>query len=259
MLDLKQIESFYPSYLKTFKRSLLREYLQYKILDIIFSSQFSQKLSFMGGTAIHIVHGNPRFSEDLDFDNLGLDQNDFKHLIDLIQKKLNLEGYHSEIQTSHKGAYRGFISILDILYEQGLSPHKNEKLMIQVDTEPQKFQYKKEKVIIRKFEIFTKILIVPIDILLAQKICAVFTRKRSLGRDFYDILFLFGRTKPNFSYLTSKLNIHNIKELKNNIVQKCQGFDFKSLSQDVSPFLFFPDEAKKILLFLDYIKSLPES
>ena len=36
MLDLKQIESFYPEYLRSFKRNLLREYLQYKILEAIF-------------------------------------------------------------------------------------------------------------------------------------------------------------------------------------------------------------------------------
>lgn len=33
MLDIQQIESFYPEYLKPFKRNLLREYLQFKILD----------------------------------------------------------------------------------------------------------------------------------------------------------------------------------------------------------------------------------
>jgi len=67
MLDLKQIESFYPEYLRAFKRNLLREYLQYKILEVIFDSRFGEKLSFMDGTAIHIIHQNTRFSEDLGF------------------------------------------------------------------------------------------------------------------------------------------------------------------------------------------------
>lgn len=71
MLELSQIESFYPESLRPFKKNLLREYLQYKILEIIFLSEFAQGLSFMGGSAIHIVHGLPRFSEDLDFDNRG--------------------------------------------------------------------------------------------------------------------------------------------------------------------------------------------
>ena len=84
MLNIKQIESFYPESLKPFKRNLLREYLQYKILEIIFDSRYGDKLAFMGGTATRIIHSNTRFSEDLDFDNLGLNKNEFVKLIQLI-------------------------------------------------------------------------------------------------------------------------------------------------------------------------------
>ena len=55
MLDIDQIESFYPVQLRIFKKNLLREYLQYKILEIIFDSNFGEKLSFMGGTTIRIA------------------------------------------------------------------------------------------------------------------------------------------------------------------------------------------------------------
>jgi predicted nucleotidyltransferase component of viral defense system len=61
MLDLKQIEVFYPEFLRSFKRNLLREYLQYKILEKIFDSEFGEALSLMGGTAIHMIYGNKRF------------------------------------------------------------------------------------------------------------------------------------------------------------------------------------------------------
>ena len=72
MLTLEQIEQQYPENLRGFKRSLLREYLQYKILEIIFASEYATKLVFIGGTALRIVHDNSRFSEDVDFDNFGL-------------------------------------------------------------------------------------------------------------------------------------------------------------------------------------------
>jgi hypothetical protein len=62
MLDLAQIESYYPEPLRTFKRNLLREYLQYKVLEIIYDSKAGSRLAFIGGTAIHIIHGAPRFS-----------------------------------------------------------------------------------------------------------------------------------------------------------------------------------------------------
>jgi predicted nucleotidyltransferase component of viral defense system len=77
MLSIEQIESFYPENLRIYKRNLLREYLQYVILEIIYRSDYGRYLIFMGGTAIHIIHGSQRFSEDLDFDNKGLKKEDF--------------------------------------------------------------------------------------------------------------------------------------------------------------------------------------
>ena len=74
MLDIEQIQSFYPQHIRPFKKNLLREYLQYKILEAIFESPLAEKLTFMGGTCIHIIHGSPRFSEDLDFDNSDIDR-----------------------------------------------------------------------------------------------------------------------------------------------------------------------------------------
>lgn len=256
MLDITQIESFYPGYLRGFKRNLLREYLQYKILEIIFDSKFADKLSFMGGTATRIIHSNNRFSEDLDFDNLGLKEKDFEHLAKLIQRKLKLEGYATEVRNVFKGAYRCYIRIADVLFENGLSNHKQEKLLIQLDTEPQGFEYQPEKVIVNKFDVFLRINVVPVDILLSQKIYAIFRRKRAMGRDFYDAVFLFGKTAPNFDYLKFKLKIRDRADLKNRLLLKCKDLDFKHLARDTESFLFVPSDSKKVLFFYDYIKSI---
>ncbi|TET94125.1 MAG: nucleotidyl transferase AbiEii/AbiGii toxin family protein [Desulfobacteraceae bacterium] len=255
MLNIKQIETFYPEYLQAFKRNLLREYLQYKILEIAFDSEFGERLSFMGGTATHIIHGNTRFSEDLDFDNLGLTKKEFEQLTNIIQKKLQLEGYKVEIKNVFKGAYRCYIRIPDILFHNGLSKHKEEKLLIEIDTEPQGYTYSPEKVIINKFDIFLRINVVPMDILLAQKIYAIFKRKRAMGRDFYDAVFLFGKTKPNLGYLKLKLKIMDMADLKTNLLDKCNKFNFKDLAKDVEHFLFNPSDSKRVLFFYDYIKN----
>jgi len=97
MISLKNIEKYYPDNEKIFKRSILKEYLQYKISEIIFNSEYSEKLIFLGGTAIRIVYNN-RFSEDLDFDNLGLSEDDFTKLANKIKKGLELQGYEVEIK-----------------------------------------------------------------------------------------------------------------------------------------------------------------
>lgn len=256
MLDLNQIESFYPEYLRCFKRNLLREYLQYKILEAIFDSRFADSLCFMGGTAAHIVYQNARFSEDLDFDNLGLNSQDFKELINTISRALILEGYKIESAGHFKAAYSCDLKFLDILYSNGLSEHSQEKLLIKLDTEPQKFSYEPQKILINRFDIFLSVSVVPIDVLLSQKIYAIFKRKRAMGRDFYDAVFLVGRTKPNMPYIKTKLNISDGVKLKKELILKCKSLDFQQLAKDVGPFIYKPGDAKKVKLFPEYLKNL---
>ncbi len=55
--------------LRGFKRFILREYLQRKLLQILFDSEYANELCFLGGTYLRIVHRNIRFSTDLDFNN----------------------------------------------------------------------------------------------------------------------------------------------------------------------------------------------
>ncbi|MFH1283496.1 MAG: nucleotidyl transferase AbiEii/AbiGii toxin family protein [bacterium] len=256
MLDLKQIEAFYPDHLKPFKRNIMREYLQYKVLSVIFDSKFGHKLAFMGGTALRIIYDHNRFSEDLDFDNLGLDRFEFGQMTDLIKRKLEQEGYIVEIKNVFKGAYRCYLKINKVLYDLGLSGYKEEKLLIQIDTEPQNFNYEPTFIILNKFDVFLRIRFVPIDILLSQKLYAILHRKRSLGRDFYDTVFLFGRAKPNFKYLQQKISVKDIASLKKKMLLKCKTLDFKRLTKDVEAFLFNPDDIKKILYFTDFINGL---
>jgi len=256
MLELRQIESFFPEHLRHFKRYLLREYLQYKILDAIFGSRYGQKLVFMGGTAIHIVHGLSRFSEDLDFDNKGLSKSDFEGLLRVIAKKLASEGYAIETGVSFKGAFSADIKVAKILFETGLTGHKEEKILIKLDAEPQKFRYASQRVVISKFDVFSGISVVPADILLSQKLYAILARKRAMGRDFYDALFLAGKVKPNFAYLKEHVGIKNKNELKSALQARCAKLDFKLLARDLEQFLFSPADAKAVRLFPEYVKGL---
>jgi len=105
MINIKQIEQCYPEHLRGFQRNIMREYLQYKILEIIFNSRVAPKLSFPGGTALRIVHENTRFSEDLDFDNFKFSENDFVLLTGEIQKGLQREGYIVEIRNVLKALF----------------------------------------------------------------------------------------------------------------------------------------------------------
>lgn len=254
MISLHNIEQFYPENLRGFKRNILREYLQYKILEIIFNSRLAPKLSFIGGTALRIVHENTRFSEDLDFDNFNLDESDFIKLSKEIVSGLQMEGYSAETRNVLKRAFRCYIRLPEILFDQNLSNLKSEKILIQVDTEPHGFTYTPDLVFLNKFDIFTQIAVTPPDILLAQKFYALLNRKRAKGRDFYDVIFLLQKTKPNYDYLKQKTGIADPQALKKALLGHLKSMNLKDLARDVEPFLFQPSDSKKIVSFLEYIK-----
>ena len=105
MLDFQQIKDQYPENLQRFERAILREYLQYKVLQAVFDSNHASKLAFRGGTALRIVHGNNRFSEDIDLDKFGLSWTEFEEVIQKVQRFMGLEGFEVEIRNVAKGAY----------------------------------------------------------------------------------------------------------------------------------------------------------
>jgi predicted nucleotidyltransferase component of viral defense system len=256
MFSLSQIQSYYPGNLAKYQKGVLREYLQYKILDIIFQTKHAPKLSFIGDTALRIVYENGRFSEDLDFDNFGLSVEEFEEVTESVRKGLEFEGFEVEIQNVYKGAYHCKIRIPKILFENNLATMETEKFLILIDTVPHHFDYKPDKVILNKFDVFTNINVTPISLLLSQKIYAVFGRNRAKGRDFYDLIFLLGKNiHPGYDYLQIKIGVNNPKELKQKLLEKCETLDFTELSQDARPFLFNPND-NRVVNFVDYIKNI---
>lgn len=258
MLNLIDIQQFYSHNEQQQGRSILREYLQYKILQIIFESEIADKLSFMGGTCLRIILGTQRFSEDLGFDNFGLTVEDFNKLAVIITEQMQGFGYEVEVKTVHHNAFRCYIRLPKILFENKLSGYREEKILIQVDSEAQKFEYTPEVSFLNKFDVFTKVAYTPKDILLSQKIWAILNRKTPKGRDYYDTLFLFGITTPNFEYLKLKAGIENLQQLKETLYNKTVHQPLSEYANDVNPFLLNPAESKRIEMFPEFIKGLRE-
>lgn len=255
MLTLNEIQSFYPDQLHRYPKFLLREYLQYKILEIIYESPYANGLCFLGETCLRMVHGNQRFSEDLDFDNLSLSEDDFEKMAMNIEKKLTREGFQTELKTVMKGAWHCHIKFPGLLFEKGLSGHKEEKILIQLDSEPQHFDYEPERFILNRFEVFTTILTTPLPLLMAQKLYAIINRDRNKGRDFYDLVFLMSRNiQPDYDYLKEKVSVSDNETLKQSVLDKCQQLDMEEMAKDVEPFLFKPTDRKKVIHFEEVVR-----
>ncbi|WP_338875008.1 nucleotidyl transferase AbiEii/AbiGii toxin family protein [Spirosoma sp. SC4-14] len=255
MVNLQYIKQYYPANLHGFERELLREYLQCVMLQILFDSPLGQKFVFLGGTCLRLVHDNSRFSEDLDFDNLAITASQFDDVAELMEKELTGQGYQVEIQVAGKGAYRCNIRFPEMLYKQGLSNLKEEKILIQLDTEAQRFDFTPDSYILNRFGVFTQLQVTPLDLILAQKCYAVLNRPRNKGRDFYDIVFLLGRNiKPNYAYLEQKVGIKTPTELKERLLAHCEKLDMNEQGRDVAKFLFNPADVRRVTLFTAIIK-----
>ena len=149
-----------------------------------------------------------------------------------------------------KGAWHCHIKFPGLLFDEGLSGHREEKILIQLDTEPQDFDYEPEQFLLNRFEVFTTILTTPLSLLMAQKIYAIINRNRGKGRDFYDLIFLMGRNvKPNYQYLNAKIAVSDPISLKEALLDRCQQLDMETMAKDVEPFLFDPSDVKKVTRF----------
>ncbi|MEA1948342.1 MAG: nucleotidyl transferase AbiEii/AbiGii toxin family protein, partial [Thermodesulfobacteriota bacterium] len=135
--------------------------------------------------------------------------------------------------------------------------HREKKLLIKIECEPHNYEYEPEKPIIQKFNVFTQIFAPSPSILLSMKTGAVLERGK--GRDFYDFIFLSGKTDPDFGYLDAKFGITNHSQLYNKILESCQETDFKLKSRDFEKLVFNQTESRKVLFFKEYIQQKYES
>lgn len=254
MLSIEQVKKSYPDYMHKFERQLLREYIQHLILNIIYSSPFSTRMNFMGGTAIRILHGSNRFSEDLDFDTMNMGESEFSDIAHMVKKELELDGFNVEIKIVSKDAYRCYIKFPGLLFDYNLSGHKTEKILVQMDGEKQPYDYLPAEMIINKFGFITRVFAVPIATLLSQKILAFINRKRVKARDIYDIVFLLSLTKPDFDYLEQTMDVKEPESLKKRLLNRCETLDFKALSAEVQPFLINNRDVNSVTYFREFIR-----
>lgn len=240
MINLEQILNSYPEFLQVNPRAILREYLQCKILQYLMISPIAHKLVFIGGTSIRILHGSQRFSEDLDFDNFGLQEAEFLDASHSIKKSLEREGLEVELVSSiNKKVFHYKIKFPTLFYKYGLSGHQNEKLFIKVDSEAQGIDYKVETRLLQSLDVQTQVRCPSLGTLLAQKLVAYFDRVQ--GRDLYDICFLRGLAEPNYDYLKAKIALSSRMELKDRILARLTEMDSTVLLRDIGRFLFFPE------------------
>jgi len=264
MLTVEQISGHFPLPLRQRNpRGMLVEYLQYELLDSLFKNAAAAELSFIGGTAIRILHDSPRFSEDLDFDNFGLTFTRFEELLQTACRDMEYKGFLirdrapikaesiGALSLIKKGAWHCYIRFPKILYEAGLSPDAERKILIRIDSEAKEKLYDPKKVFLNRFSVYRRILAAPAAILLAQKLMAILYRKREKGRDIFDVSFLTGFAAPEFDYIEKTVGLDRAEFLRR-FDERIGELDLNSLARDVEPFLFAPEQRERVAGFRDF-------
>ncbi|MGB9707477.1 MAG: nucleotidyl transferase AbiEii/AbiGii toxin family protein [Microgenomates group bacterium] len=240
----------------TKKESILREFLQVKILEKIYQQKNSRFLFFVGGTSLRILQDLDRFSEDLDFDYINLETKDIEEIYKNVVFSLRQENI--EVKTYKnldKKPIEFELRFPKILYELGLSSYLSQNLVIKLDFDNFWKNLKAEIIQLEKFDVSEKIITIPKNQLLVQKLFAYLNRKQTLARDIYDIVWLISNdAKIDWDFLrVNKID----KNIKTKVLEKFLKDEKKLniLKKQLEPLLLNTNSAKKIDNFKNYMLS----
>lgn len=233
-------------------RNILKETLQFYILDFISSSLWGKRLVMKGGTCLRFCFGLPRLSEDLDFDIE--EKGEFPveafaaALKDYFVKTLKFDRIGIKLANNQRTIYLKF----PVLKEIGLvvSPSETNLLHVRIDLAPApRTNYSAEVSVKSTADFSFLIRRYSLSDLFAGKIGAILTREklegkvkieRFKGRDFYDLVwFLEKGIKPNWRLIKKETGLDQ-KKAKSKLKKKITLVTSETLRRDLLPFFFNP-------------------
>lgn len=241
------------------EHNMLKEIIQKICLLGLYREDFFANASFYGGTALRIIYGLERFSEDLDF---CLDHPDpafrWIHYKKSVENELKLYGFDSEFEPkkddSESTIGSAFVKqstlkgLIVIESASKASKHELIKVRLELDKSNPSGSTTEFKMITQPepFQIKT----LDQASLFAGKMHAIIARQysnRVKGRDYFDLLFYVSRrTKLNLKYLANKLKDSGHLEsaatfteqtMRELYLDKIMAVNFKQAVSDVSPYL----------------------
>jgi len=258
MVDLNLIKKYFPEQIRNntlLGKSMMKEYIQLSILDYLSTTQYIRKLIFIGGTNLRLVKGIDRFSEDLDFDCKEMNEEEFLKMSDEVINFLKRNGYKVESKDKNSPkltAFRRNIYFPMFLFDIGLSGHRDERFLIKIEAQDQGVNYTPEIKNIKGCGFYFPFPVPSDAVLCAMKTTALLERGK--GRDFYDVMFLLGQTKPDYDFLAKRIGIKNPGELKLEVNKLLNRTDLKSKTRDFEHLLFNKENNKRILRFEEFFE-----
>src|SRR3989338_236213 len=201
--------------------NIVREYFQHVFLGELYKLSNAEKLLFKGGTALRIVYGSPRFSEDLDFSLFGVAQNDIESFVEKLFAHVLAEMEHAGIKVElgnkigvTSGGYLGVATFRMFEYpsvsvEINVSARNGRNVMGEVDS------------IANNFVPTYTIIHLPQAEIVEEKIFDALV-KRKKPRDFYDLYIIM---RKGMLSLQQKKKLAEIKDI---IISDVKQINFKN-------------------------------
>lgn len=265
------------------KKNAMKEVMQEIVLCGLSRSGFFKQAAFYGGTALRIFYGLNRFSEDLVFSLMDVNEAfDIKTYFPILEKEVRAYGLNVKIAEKEKTKESNIQSAflkgntkehLLLFYEEekafGSIP-KNEiiKIKFEVDVTPPRYA---------TFERKYRLQPVPYEVnlydeasLFAGKLHAVIGRSwknRIKGRDLYDYVFYLSRgIAVNQKHLRERLlqsghiketDEFSLEEIKRILRERFDAIDYTQAKEDAEPFI--RDTSVLSLWSADFFKQITEN
>ena len=272
--DLQMTFDTNKQYHPLYVRNLLKEQLQYYVVNFIYNSSYADHFLFTGGTCLRFCFDLPRLSEDLDFDVTefrSFTHDRFVHdLKDYFKQTLRYPDVDIVMSGAHNLIYLRF-PILDRLGFPTNPLKPTERILhVRIDLAPiGGTHYHKEVSLKSTYDFSFLIRRYSLPDLYANKLATIIQRQKTegerrvprfKGRDYFDIWWLHEKgVRWNTPYLQSLTGITSNEQLIVRINTKIKEAARRKqeIKQDLLPFFQNPHVVTDVVDHLDHLKLNP--
>jgi len=229
MITQKQVSSLAKKY-KINESIVAREFIQISFLKELYEESFSKEIFFKGGTAIRLLFGGKRFSEDLDFTVLSEEKEFLDKIVTFFAKLEKQYAFSFKERQTMTG--KTFLLTADL-------PFLKSNVFVKLDFSIRENVLQPTKSIIDTgYPIIIQSFIhsLSIDEILAEKVRAVL--KREKHRDLYDLWVLqeLG-AKIDLKLIKLKLDYYNEEFQVKRLQERLGVFSKDEFIKDLRPFV----------------------
>ncbi|MBE0434106.1 nucleotidyl transferase AbiEii/AbiGii toxin family protein [candidate division WOR-3 bacterium] len=202
MLTSEDLREFAKK-LQTNERNVVREYVQHLFLSDLYRHRGSRDLLFKGGTALRLIYGSPRFSEDLDFTGRFYRPDRIEELLVRALGEVERTGVSIRLEEA-KPTSGGYLAIINYrLFDYADAMH------VEISMRKPKAGAAEVTTIVSEFMIpYTLYHLAPRD-LVREKVQALVQRGKP--RDYYDVYFLLRH--PALNRFIDKGKLDRVQDL----------------------------------------------